>query len=119
MFSSYARMLINFGASHSLISYEFATVPRLKIEPLSPPLVVTTPISGVATLSDVCRSCTLDIAGCMVVFDMVLLNKTEFDIIVGMDWLSAFWTRIDCHQRSIFQNSKRAKIFFVGNGCIS
>lgn len=90
VFSSYARILIDSGASSYFISYEFTTTLGLRIEPLSHPIVVTTPISGLATLRDVCMAYTLEIARSTMVFDLVLLDMTNLDIIIGMDWLSAF-----------------------------
>src|SRR5436190_4814095 len=87
------------------------------MEPLVHPLTVATPISGLATLKDVCRSCVLDIRGCMVVFDLIILDMTEFDVIVGMDWLSTFRARVDCHRRRItFRTLKGERFFFVGEG---
>lgn len=68
-------------------------------------------------LRDVCRDYTLDIARCMVVFDLILLDMIEFDIIVGMDWLSAFWARIDCHWHKVsFTTPEGQRLLFVGDG---
>ena len=117
IYGSFAKVLIDTGASHSFISYQLARSLRLRIEPLVHPLTVATPISGVATLKDVCRSCVLDIGGCTVEFDLIILDMTEFDVIVGMDWLSAFRARVDCHRRRVtFRTPEGERFFFVGEG---
>src|SRR3954468_15830071 len=44
---------------------------------------------------------------------------TEFDVIVGMDWLSAFRARVDCHRRrDTFRTPGGERFFFVGEGRI-
>lgn len=83
-------MLIDTGALHFFISYQFSRALRLRVESMMPPLTVTTPISQLATLRDVCRSCILDIIGCTTEFYLVVLHVTEFNIIIRMVWLSAF-----------------------------
>src|SRR3954469_3025953 len=115
MYGSFAKVLIDTGASHSFISYQFARSLRLRMEPLVHPLTVATPISGLETLRYVCRSCILDIGGCTVEFDLIILDMTVFDVIVGMYWLSTFRAIVDCHRRRVtFRTPKGERFFFMG-----
>src|SRR4051812_9864386 len=63
-------------------------------------LHVSTPVSGNIELREVCRSCTL-IAGYDFVFDLILLDMSDFNIIVGMVWLIAFRAKINCYHRKV------------------
>lgn len=85
VFGFFAKFLVDTGASHSFISYQFSRALRLRMEPLIHPRRVVTPINGLATLKNVCRSCILDIRGCTIEFDLVILDMTELNIIVMMD----------------------------------
>ncbi|GFZ21059.1 hypothetical protein Acr_29g0002210 [Actinidia rufa] len=57
MFNSWARVLIDMGASHSFITSSFASALGLEIEVLDSVLMLDTPVGGRSTLKRVCRSC--------------------------------------------------------------
>lgn len=81
------------------------------------PLTVKTKISRFATLRDVYKLCILYIRGFTVEFDLVSLDMTKFDIMIGMDWLSAFRARVDCHRwRVRFRTPERRRFLYVGKG---
>src|SRR3954470_3496505 len=101
VYGSYARILVDCGASHSFIATRFCRASGLRTEFMPSSLHVSTPISGVVELREVCRACTLTIAGYDFVFDLILLDMSDFDIIVGMDWLIAFRAKIDCYHRRV------------------
>lgn len=114
VFNSHVRVLIDSGASHSFISYDCSRALGLRVEPLSHPLVITTPISGLS------RAYTLEIAEYTVVFDLVLLDMTEFDIIIGMDWPPAFQACTDCRRwRVTFRMPEGGRFIFVGDGHVT
>src|SRR5436190_9978529 len=80
----------------------------------------STPVSGIVELREVCRSCTLMIAGYDFVFDLILLDMSDFDIIAGMDWLIAFRAKIDCyHRRVTFRLPVGETLKFTGDSCWS
>src|SRR4051812_42362161 len=83
VYTSYARVLIDTGASHSFISYAFSKTVGLRLDRLREPLEVSTPVSGMAVLNEICRGCDLEIAGHKLSFDFILLRMTNFDIIIG------------------------------------
>src|SRR4051812_1818754 len=96
IYTSSARVLIDTGASHSFISYAFCKTLGLRLDRLYEPLEVSTPVSGVAVLTDICRGYDLEITRHKLSFDFILLRKTDFDVIIGMDWLIEFRAHIDC-----------------------
>ncbi|GFY91089.1 hypothetical protein Acr_07g0012850 [Actinidia rufa] len=85
MFNSWARVLIDTGASHSFIASSFASALGLEIEVSDSVLMLDTPIGGRSTLKKVCRSCEVEIADRRFVFDFIVLDMTSFDVILGMD----------------------------------
>src|SRR3954462_9639766 len=82
VYTSNARVLIDTDASHSFVSYSFCETLGLRLDRLYEPLEVSTPVSGVAVLTDICRGCDLKITGHNLGFDFVLLAMTDFDIII-------------------------------------
>src|SRR3954465_13429410 len=81
---TYARILIDCGASHSFISWKFSKLLGFKISTLPYLLRVTTLVSGDVKLQDVCRACLMGMAGCEFTFDLILLDMSEFDVIIRM-----------------------------------
>ncbi|GFY93922.1 hypothetical protein Acr_09g0003680 [Actinidia rufa] len=59
LFNSFAKVLFDFGASHSFIALSFVLALGLEIEEFSPPLFVNTPLGGRAPLDRICRGCEL------------------------------------------------------------
>src|SRR3954463_13305370 len=44
---------------------------------------------------------------------------TDFDIIIGMDWLMEYRAHIDCYQRKVtFRTPDGSKICFIGDRCL-
>ena len=37
----------------------------------------------------ICRDCELEISGILLIVDFWVMDMSEFDVIVGMDWLKA------------------------------
>ncbi|EYU31709.1 hypothetical protein MIMGU_mgv1a024293mg, partial [Erythranthe guttata] len=107
VFNSWASVLIDTGASHSFISLAFALSLGLKIEALDVPLCIDTPVSGGVTLREICRSCEIKIADHSLVFDLIILDMVSFDVILGMDWLSAYRANIDCYRRRVTVSTAR------------
>lgn len=49
------------------------------------------------------------------VADLMLLDMTDFDIILGMDWLASFHATLNCHDRTIeFSMPREASFVFQG-----
>ena len=59
MFNSWARVLIDTGASHSFIASSFALALGLEVEVLDPMLLLDIPLGGRLTWRRVCRHARL------------------------------------------------------------
>ena len=49
----------------------------------------------------ICRGCELEISGILLTVDLRVIDMSEFDIILGMDWLTAYRVVIDCERRRV------------------
>ena len=68
---------------------------------LEEPLLVATPLGDSSVLDRVCRSCTVSLDDLQFTADLIVLPMSEFDIILGMDWLSSYHVSIDCFAKTI------------------
>ena len=83
-------MLFDSGASHSFIAASVVIELGLEVEALEEPLYVSSPLGVRARLGMICRSCELEILGTLLTVDMRIMDMSEFDVILGMDWLTAY-----------------------------
>ena len=93
--------MIDTGASNSFIATRFAQALGLMVSLLSPPLCVDTPIGDGIVLSRVCKDCEIRVADSSLVGDLIVLDMTTFDVILGMDWLRRYRATIDCYRRRV------------------
>ena len=90
MFNSRALVLFDTGASHSFISSAFASALELEVDCLGSMLTVDTPIRELVLLEYLCHNYELIILDRNVRVGFILVDMSTFDMILGMDWLSAY-----------------------------
>ena len=73
----------------------------LKVETLEEPLYVSSPLGIRARIGMICRGCELEISGTLLTVDLRIMDMSEFDVILGMDWLTAYRVVIDCERRRV------------------
>ena len=49
----------------------------------------------------ICRDCELEISGTLLTVDLRIMDMSEFDVILGMDWLTAYRVVIDCERMMV------------------
>ena len=54
-----------------------------------------------AGIGMICRGCELEISGTLLTVDLRIMDMSEFDVILGMDWLTAYRVVIDCERRRV------------------
>ena len=91
-----ARVLFDSGSSHSFIAASVVIELGLEVETLEEPLYVSSPLGMRARIGMICRGCELEISGTLLTVDLRIMDMSEFDVILGMDWLTAYWVIIDC-----------------------
>ena len=73
----------------------------LEIETLKEPLYVSSPLGIRARIGMICRGCELEISGTLLTVDLRIMDMSELDVILGMDWLTAYKVVIDCERRRV------------------
>ena len=73
----------------------------LEVETLKKPLYVSSPLRIRARIRMICRGCELEISGTLLTVDQRIMNMSEFDVILGVDWLTAYRVVIDCERRRV------------------
>ena len=68
---------------------------------LEEPLYVSSPLGTRARIGMMCRGCELEISGTLLTVDLRIMDMLEFDVILGMDWLTAYRVVIDCERRRV------------------
>ena len=92
------RVLFDFGASHSFIAALFVKELGLEVKTLEKPLHV---IYLLGTRVRVDQICELEISGILLTVDLWVMDMSEFDVIIGMDWLTAHRVVIDCDRKKV------------------
>ena len=73
----------------------------LKGETLEKLLYVNSPIGTRVSVKQICRDCELQISGILLTVDLRVMDISEFDVILRMDWLTAHRIVIYCDRRWI------------------
>ena len=71
------------------------------VEPLAYDMLVTSPLKHSVKVNRVYKNCTLMVHDREFLDDLIALPFHEFDLILGMDWLSKHWTIVDCDKKTI------------------
>ena len=62
---------------------------------------MSSPLGTRARLRMICRGCELEISGNLLTVDLRIMDMSEFDVILGMDWLTAYRVVIDCERSRV------------------
>ena len=74
---------------------------RGPLETLEEPLYVNSPLGIRAKIGMICRGCELEISGTLLTMDLRIMDMSEFDVILGMEWLIAYRIVIDYERRRV------------------
>ena len=117
LFSSNVYVLFDTGATHSFVSVRLVrennelTPTSLEFE-----LCISTPSGDVFVVNQICKKCRLNIEGRTMEADLIVMDMKDFDIILGMDWLTANHASINCFEKIVkFQIPDQSEFCFKGN----
>ena len=97
----WARVLFDSGASHSFITASCVNVLGLKDELLGNSLHVSSPLGIRVKIDQICQDCESEISGIFLTVDLRVMDISDFDVILCMDWLTAYRVVNDCDRRRI------------------
>ena len=83
----------------------------LEVETLEKPLQVSSLLGTMVRVDKICQNCELEISGILLIVDLQVMDMSEFDVIISMDWLTAHWVVIDCDRR-------RVTVYIEDDSCV-
>ena len=89
------KILFDSSASHSFVAVSSVDVLGLEVETLDEPLHVSSPLWTRVRIDEICRDCELEISGILLTVDLLVIDISDFDVILDMDWLTAHRIVID------------------------
>ena len=92
--------LIDLGSTHSYIRTEHVFDRMPSVEQLLYDMHVTSPLGHRVNVNRVYKNCPIVINDKEFPVDLNALPFREFDLILGMDWLSKHRVIVDCYKRS-------------------
>ena len=88
----------------------------LKVETLENSLYVSSPLRTRVSVDMICRGCELEIYEILFTIDLRVMDMLEFDVIFGMDWLTAYRVVIDCERRRVIAYTQDSiRVTFQGD----
>ena len=101
LYRLWARILFDSSASHSFIAASCERELGLEVETLEKSLYVSSPLGTRVSVDLICRGYELEISGILLIVDLRVIDMSEFDVILGMDWLTTHRVVIDCERRTV------------------
>ena len=75
---------------------------------------ISRPSGELMSSDQVLRGCTVFVDGRELFVDLVVLDMPDYEVILGMDWLSKYHATIDCKKEIvIFRPSKEERFLFI------
>ena len=65
-----------------------------------------------ARIGMICRNYELEISGTLLTVDLRIMDMSEFDVILGMDWLTVYRVVIDCEHRRVTAICKTVLVWY-------
>ena len=101
LYDNEMHALIDPCSTHSYICIEKLSDKLPSVEPLAYDMLVTSPLGHSVRVNRVYKNCPLMVHGREFSVDLIALPFHEFDLILGMDWLSKHWAIVDCDKKII------------------
>ena len=95
------QVLIDSGASKSFVSVGLVDKLDCVLTALDETLVIEVANCDRISVNQVCSQCKIEIAGKCFLADLIPFKLGEFDVILGMDWLSLYQAKIDCKNKKV------------------
>ena len=96
-----AYELVDPGATHSFISVPFTERHQIESQPIYGRMVVSVPNGDTMISERIVPGSRLVIQNKDFPADLIVLGIHDFDIILGMDWLSRHRATLDCYKKEV------------------
>ena len=65
------------------------------------PLYVSSSLGTRVSVDLICQGCKLEISRILLIVDLRVMDMSEFDVILGMDWLTTYRVVTNCERRRV------------------
>ena len=96
-----AYTLVDPGATHSFASRTFLDRFQIETQPLEGRMRVSLPVGDLLFSDRVVRDSRFLIGGQEFPTDLMALDMRDFDVVLGMDWLSHHRATLDCYKKEV------------------
>ena len=96
-----AYALVDPGATHSFISVPFTERHQIESQPIDGRMVVSVPNGDTMISERIVPGSRLVIQNKDFPVDLIVLGIHDFDIVLGMDWLSRHRATLDCYKKEV------------------
>ena len=109
------NILIDPGATHSFISMGFISNVNVESQPIDCSIVVSLRTGDSRLAESVYMVSRVIIGSQEVMSDLILLDVHDFDVILGMDWLSRHHATVDCYRKEVrLCRLRQTEVMFYG-----
>ena len=115
IFNSFVHALIDPGSTHSHVCTNIPNLGNLPRSETEYDILVTNPLGHSVIVNKVYRDCPIKIQEYEFCGDLIELSFREFDVILGMDWLSRHRAIVDCRMKRVtLRTSDDSEVIFIG-----
>nr|GEW53818.1 putative reverse transcriptase domain-containing protein [Tanacetum cinerariifolium] len=101
MCDRYVFILFSIGSTHSAVPLTFTKHLKVQSTLLDLALSILTHIGNITVIIHVFRNYVLRVGDNIRLANLLLLEISDFDIIIGMDWLTEHRATIKCHMKRV------------------
>ncbi|KAA3473986.1 Gag-Pol polyprotein [Gossypium australe] len=105
--------LIDPGSTHSYVCVSLASSNSLPVESTEFVIKVSNPLGKYVLVDKVCKNFPLMIRGHYFLANLMLLPFDEFDVILGMDWLTLHDAVVNCRRKIIELKCKNGEVLRI------
>ena len=117
IFDTTVHALIDPGSTHSYICTDIPNLGKLLKSETEYDILVTNPLGHSVIVNRVYRDCPVKIREYEFLGDLIELSFREFDVILGMDWLSRHQAIVDCRMKRVtLRTPNEEEVTFIGEG---
>ena len=99
IFDTIVHALIDLRLTHSYVCTDIPNLGKLPRSETEYDILVTNPLEHSVMVNKVYRDCPIKIREYEFPGDLIELSFREFDVILGMDWLSQHQVLVDCRMK--------------------
>ena len=115
IFETIVHALIDPGSTHSYICTKIPSLGSLPKNKTEYDIMVTNPLGHSVILNRVYKECSIRIREYEFPGDLIELSFREFDVILGMDWLSRHQVVVDCRMKRVtLRTLSGEEVTFIG-----